>query len=143
MVSCRQRPKDKGTFYALHAPEMECISKGKARQPCEFGVKVSLAITETQGLIVGPGAFPGDPYNGHTLAEQTNILLQDVPQERKTALVDRRFRGVDAEVSSVHLIHRGNQFPDSLLLWRYPLLKSRASRNVNPDANTRNALTRL
>jgi IS5 family transposase len=95
----------------LHAPEVECISKGKARQPYEFGVKVSLAITETQGFIVGPRAFPGDPYHGHTLAEQpeqTNILLQDVPQERKTVLVDLGFRGVDTEVSSVHLIHRGN-----------------------------------
>jgi IS5 family transposase len=109
---CRQRPKDKNKLYALHAPEVECLSKGKARQPYEFGVKVSLAITEKQGLIVGARAFPGNPYDGHTLAEQleqTNILLQDVPQQPqpKTVLVDLGFRGVDAEVSSVHLIHRG------------------------------------
>ncbi|SOE74753.1 Transposase DDE domain-containing protein [Burkholderia sp. OK233] len=109
---CRQRPKDKNKLYALHAPEVECISKGKARQPYEFGVKVSLAITAKQGLIVGARAFPGNPYDGHTLAEQleqTIILLQDVPQQPqpKTVLVDLGFRGVDAEVSSVHLIHRG------------------------------------
>lgn len=109
---CRQRPKDKNKLYALHAPEVECISKGKARQPYEFGVKVSLAITEKHGLIVGARAFPGNPYDGHTLAdqlEQTNILLQDVPQQPqpKTVLVDLGFRGMDAEVSSVHLIHRG------------------------------------
>ncbi|CAH2902853.1 MAG: IS1478 transposase [uncultured Paraburkholderia sp.] len=69
---CRQRPKDKNKLYALHAPEVECIGKGKARQPYEFGVKVSLAITEKQGLIVGARAFPGNPYDGHTLAEQLN-----------------------------------------------------------------------
>ncbi|MFX6040228.1 IS5/IS1182 family transposase, partial [Acinetobacter baumannii] len=40
-----QRPKDKDKLYALHAPEAECIGKGKARQPFEFGVKVSLAVT--------------------------------------------------------------------------------------------------
>jgi hypothetical protein len=39
---CRQHPKDRNKLYALHAPEVECISKGKARQPDEFGVKVSL-----------------------------------------------------------------------------------------------------
>lgn len=32
-----QRPKDKNKLYALHAPEVECIGKGKARQPHEFG----------------------------------------------------------------------------------------------------------
>ena len=37
------RGKDK--LYALHAPEVECIGKGKARQPYEFGVKVGIAIT--------------------------------------------------------------------------------------------------
>jgi len=109
---CRQRPKDKKKMYALHAPEVECIGKGKARQPYEFGVKVSLAITEKQGLIVGARAFPGNPYDGHTLAEQleqSNILLQDLPgtPQPKTVLVDLGFRGVDAEVSSVQLIHRG------------------------------------
>ena len=40
-----QRPKDKGKLYALHAPEVECISKGKARRPYEFGVKVGIAVT--------------------------------------------------------------------------------------------------
>ncbi len=109
---CRQRPKDKNKLYALHAPEVECISKGKARQPYEFGVKVSLAITEKQGLIVGARSFAGNPYDGHTLAgqlEQTHILPQDLPgaPKPKTALADLGFRGVDADVAPVHLIHRG------------------------------------
>ncbi len=73
---------------------------------------MSLAITEKQGLIVGARAFPGNPYDGHTLAEQleqSSILLQDLPgtPQPKTILVDLGFRGVDVEVSSVHLIHRG------------------------------------
>jgi transposase, IS5 family len=29
--------------FSLHAPEVECIGKGKAHQPYEFGVKVSVA----------------------------------------------------------------------------------------------------
>lgn len=109
---CRQRSKDKNKLYALHAPEVECIGKGKARQPYEFGVKVSLAITHKQGLIVGARSFPGNPYDGHTLhaqLEQTAILLEALPgsPRPKTAVVDLGYRGVDAEVAPVELIHRG------------------------------------
>jgi transposase, IS5 family len=109
---CRQRPKDKNKLYALHAPEVQCIGKGKARQPYEFGAKVSLAITEKHGLIVGARAFAGNPYDGHTLAEQleqTSILLQDVQgaPRVKTVLADLGFRGVDADIAPVQLVHRG------------------------------------
>ena len=37
----RRGPK----VYSLHAPEIECIGKGKAHHPDEFGVKVSVATT--------------------------------------------------------------------------------------------------
>ena len=53
-----QRPKDKNKLYALHAPEVECISKGKARTPYEFGVKVSIATTLKEGLVVGMRCMP-------------------------------------------------------------------------------------
>ena len=33
--------------YSLHAPEVECIGKGKARAPYEFGCKVSVATPVT------------------------------------------------------------------------------------------------
>lgn len=106
----RQRPHDKNKLYALHAPEVECIGKGKARKPYEFGVKVSLAVTHKQGLMVGARTFPGNPYDGHTLAaqlEQTGILLQDIGVKPTTAVVDLGFRGVDDEVAPVQVIHRG------------------------------------
>jgi len=53
----RQRPKDKHKLYAMHAPEAECIGKGKARKPYEFGVKVGIAVTATKGLIVSARSF--------------------------------------------------------------------------------------
>jgi transposase, IS5 family len=62
-----QRPHDKNKLYALHAPEVECISKGKARVRYEFGVKVSIATTLKEGLVVGARSMPGNPYDGHTL----------------------------------------------------------------------------
>jgi IS5 family transposase len=76
-----QRTKDKNKLYALHAPEVECIGKGKARKPYEFGVKTGIAVTHRSGLMVGARTFPGNPYDGHILSaqlEQTNILLEGV-----------------------------------------------------------------
>ena len=105
-----QRPQDKNKLYALHAPEVECIGKGKARKPYEFGVKTSLAVTHRSGLMVGARSFPGNPYDGHTLAaqiEQTHALTQDLNVQVKTVVVDLGYRGVDAELPGIELLHRG------------------------------------
>jgi IS5 family transposase len=105
-----QQRHDKNKLYALHAPEVECIGKGKARKPYEFGVKVSLAITHRQGLMVGARSFPGNPFDGHTLCEQleqTTNLLQDIGRSPTQAIVDLGFRGVDADNPGVQIIHRG------------------------------------
>ena len=66
-----QVPKGGDNIYALHAPEVDCISKGKARVRYEFGCKVSIATTLDEGFIVGMRSFPGTPYDGHTLAPTT------------------------------------------------------------------------
>lgn len=94
-----QRPKDKNKLYALHAPEVECISKGKARTPYEFGVKVSIATTHKEGLVVGMRSMPGNPYDGHTLAETLEQvgILTGTDCKPKTAVVDRGYRGVQIE----------------------------------------------
>jgi IS5 family transposase len=63
-----QRTKDKNKLYALHAPEVECIVKGKAKTPYEFGVKVSVATTFKERLV-GMRSMPGNPYDSHTLGE--------------------------------------------------------------------------
>ncbi|HRL53281.1 MAG TPA: IS5 family transposase [Acidovorax temperans] len=105
-----QRPKDKNKLYALHAPEVECIGKGKARKPYEFGVKVSVAVTHKQGLMVGVRSFTGNPYDGHTLneqLEQVKILTEDAGAKPKQVVVDLGFRGVDAANPGVQIIHRG------------------------------------
>ena len=65
-----QQRNSKNKLYALRAPEVECISKGKARNPYEFGVRVSLVVTHKQGLMVGARSLPGNPYDGHVLSAQ-------------------------------------------------------------------------
>lgn len=88
-----QQPKGSDKIYALHEPEVDCISKGKARVRYEFGCKVSVATTLDEGFVVGMRSFPGNPYDGHTLApalEQVEILTDQRPG---LAVVDRGYRG--------------------------------------------------
>ena len=97
-------------LYSLHAPEVDCISKGKAKHPYEFGVKVGIASTHKGNLIVGARAFHGNPYDGHTLneqLEQATILMQDSGVKPVTAFVDLGYRGVDADNPDVNIVHRG------------------------------------
>src|SRR5262249_11692114 len=57
--------------YALHAAEVECIGKGKARAPYEFGCKVSVATPATKPkggqFVLHATALHGNPFDGHTL----------------------------------------------------------------------------
>lgn len=58
-------------LYALHAPEVESIGKGKTRAPYEFGYKVSVAtpVTRPRGgqFVLHAKALHGNPFDGHTL----------------------------------------------------------------------------
>lgn len=58
-------------LYSFHAPEVECIGKGKARAPYEFGVKISIVTTNASApggqFVLHTAALPGNPYDGHTL----------------------------------------------------------------------------
>ena len=88
-----QEPKGSDKIYALHEPEVDCISKGKARARHECGCKVSVATTLDEGFVVGTRSFAGNPYDGHTLSralEQVEILTDQRPD---LAVVDRGYRG--------------------------------------------------
>lgn len=67
-----QQQRQRGwKLYSFHAPEVECIGKGKARAPYEFGVKVSIVTTNVRApggqFVLHAKALPGNPYDGHTL----------------------------------------------------------------------------
>jgi transposase, IS5 family len=90
-----QKPKDKDKLYALHAPEVVCIAKGKARTPYEFGAKIGIAVTNREGLVLAAKAFTGNPYDGHTLAATLDqaTSVSGVAPER--IYVDKGYRGHD------------------------------------------------
>ena len=96
-----QRQHQRGKkVYSLHAPEVECIGKGKAHRPYEFGVKVSLATTlhRSKGgqFIAHAKALPGNPYDGHTLATVIPEIETQIGMNLARIVADRGYRGHNA-----------------------------------------------
>ncbi len=96
--------KEPDKVYSWHAPEVECIAKGKAHKKYEFGCKTSFASTNNGNFIVGAMAHHGRPYDGHTLGtvlEQIERLTGVKPNE---ACLDLAYRGHGLEDDDTEII---------------------------------------
>ena len=93
----RQRRHDKGKLYSVHAPEVECISKGKAHKRYEFGCKVALAVTSKGGWVLAARSLEGNPYDGHTLRGTMDRIVATSGTEPEHAYCDMNYRGHDYE----------------------------------------------
>jgi IS5 family transposase len=84
-------------IYALHAPEVECIGKGKARVPYEFGCKVSIVTPATKPrggqFVLHAKALHGNPFDGHTLGPVVTELESLTGVETRCIHVDKGYRG--------------------------------------------------
>jgi IS5 family transposase len=102
-----QKPGDKRKIYALHAPEVECIAKGKARTRYEFGVKTSIAVTNARSgggqFVVGIRAVAGLPYDGHTLKDQIAQVERLTGTLVKRVYVDKGYRGHGLASPDIHV----------------------------------------
>jgi len=85
--------------YSLHAPEVECIGKGKAHKPYEFGCKVSVATTNARApggqFVTHMKAFHGNPYDGHTLKEVIAEMEDWTGIEVERIYLDKGYQGHD------------------------------------------------
>ena len=119
-----QQRTDKNKTYSVHAPEVECISKGKAHKRYEFGCKVSVAATSRGGWFVGAQAVHGNPYDGHTLSDALS-QVERMGIRPEQVFVDMGYRGHNyAGPVEVHVDkrHRGRTAKS---LWRW--MKRRAA----------------
>jgi IS5 family transposase len=84
----------------LYAPEVECIGKGKACSPYEFGVKASIVATNRCApagqFVLHAMAPPGNPYDGHTLRDAIDGAQRLTGCQIERVYVDKGFRGHDA-----------------------------------------------
>jgi transposase, IS5 family len=96
-----QKKTDKDQLLVWHAPEVECIAKGKARSPYEFGCKVSLAINVNPGkaghFILSSRVLHGKPYDGHTLNSTIKNVEEITGATISKAYVDEGYKGHDYE----------------------------------------------
>lgn len=96
---CKQRCKDRDYIYSWHAPEVECIGKGKARRPWEFGNKVSIATNlRTSGkkgkhFVVHVEGLHGKPYDGHTLKRAVDHIQKIVGKIPERLVADKGYKG--------------------------------------------------
>jgi IS5 family transposase len=99
-VRTQERGQRGPKVYSLHAPEVECIGKGKPHKPYEFGVKVSVAtpLKHSKGgqFVVHAQALPGSPYDGHTLATVIPAIEQLVGNTIERLHADAGYRGHNA-----------------------------------------------
>jgi len=99
-----QKRRQRGAkIYSLHAPEVECIGKGKAHRPYEFGVKVSVAtpLKRSKGgqFVSHVKALPGNPYDGHTLETVIPEIERLTGNTLARILADAGYRGHNAPAS--------------------------------------------
>jgi transposase, IS5 family len=107
-----QQQRQRGwKLYSFHAPEVECIGKGKASAPYEFGVKTSIVTTNARApggqFVLHTKTLPGNPYDGHTL----KAVIEDTEKLTGCAIarafVDKGYRGHD--VANPHRIFISDQ----------------------------------
>ena len=126
LLSLARRVREQGRgqrgpkVYSLHAPEVECIGKGKPHKPYEFGVKVSVATTlrHSKGgqFVAHAQALPGNPYDGHTLAGVIPAIEQLVGHTIERLHADAGYRGHNAP-------------PD----YKFRIYTSKQKRRVTPE----------
>jgi IS5 family transposase len=138
-LALTQEKKTKGKVYSMHAPEVECIAKGKAHKPYDhpteaermedrtesakpiaarrvrtggpnqIGVKTSLATTAWGGFAVGAMALPGNPFDGHTLEEQLVQVERLTGMMPKRCHVDRGYKGHGVDSEICRVIIAGSK----------------------------------
>lgn len=107
-----QKRDDRGKLYSLHAPEVECIAKGKVRVKYEFGCKVSFVTSSRGNFFLGAQALHGNPYDGHTLngaLAQVDRLIPKGAPKADEAFVDLGYRGHGVAGKTVHVVGRNQK----------------------------------
>ncbi|HEY5259305.1 MAG TPA: IS5 family transposase [Rhabdochlamydiaceae bacterium] len=112
-------PQAPEKIYSWHAPEVECVAKGKSHKKYEFGCKASLASTNKGNFIVGAMAHHGRPYDGTTLS----VVLQQI----------EKLTGVQPKEGHVDLGYRGHGIKEE----DTEIILSRQKRGITPAKRMR------
>jgi len=134
-----QQRHDKNKVYSVHESETQCIAKGKAGKPYEFGNKVSVAVTSRGGWLIGAKSFTANPYDGHTLAAQLEQVKNLIGERVSEVHVDMGYRGHDYEGAVTVRVDKRQRGKTPRAVWRW--MKRRAA--VEPSIGHLKAEHRL
>lgn len=112
-----QKQDDKNKLYSIHAPEVECISKGKANKRYEFGVKVALVMPAKKCFVLCSEALHGNPYDGHTLKGSLDEAIALTGIKPKAAFVDEGYKGHGIEDIAVFTSRQKRGVTPSIKRW--------------------------
>ena len=109
----KQKREDKNKIYSLHAPEVECIAKGKVHKKYEFGCKVSFVTSSKGNFFLGAQALHVNPFDGHTLKAALEDAQKHIPQKENKpeikitdAFVDQGYKAHGVTEQNVTIVGR-------------------------------------
>ena len=108
-----QKTKSKNKIYSIHAPEVVCMAKGKARVKYEFGSKVSVATAVKGSWVVGVNSFPSAPFDGHTIPDVLLQIKSVIGAYPKAAYCDRGYQGSAGHIFSTQVYVQGKSSKDA------------------------------
>ncbi len=117
-----QTKTSKNKLYSLHAPETECIAKGKINKHYEFGVKVSVVATQKNNFIVGTQVLGGNPYDGHTLEGALNEVEKINKIRPHHVFADNVYKSHSETQSEVHIARKKSTYQTR---WLKKLMRGR------------------
>jgi IS5 family transposase len=120
----RQEKDTPKKLYSLHAPEVECIAKGKAHKKYEFGCKVSVVTTCEEPWVLSVIAHHDNPYDGATLKECIHKAQENAQTKIECAFADKSYRGEEYHPADVKVFISGRK---NLPLRFKKLLKGRTA----------------
>jgi hypothetical protein len=123
----RQERHDRNKTYSVHAPEVECIAKGKAHKKYEFGCKTSFVSTSRGNWIVGALAIHGNPYDGHTLEAAVTQTVGLTGRTPSDIYCDRGYRGAKIETDGDCRVHLAGKKSKGLTRAEKKWLKRRSA----------------
>jgi len=100
-----QTRNDTHKVYSIHAPEVECIAKGKAHKKYEFGCKAAMVTSSIKNWVLAIDALHGNPFDGHTLKKSLEQVKRITGWQPLHAYCDRGYKGAgkDMTETAVHL----------------------------------------
>ena len=96
----KQQRSDSNKIYSIHEPNVKCYSKGKEHKKFEFGSKVSIAIEQQTGIIVGAINFTQTLHDSKTIPDVLEQVERLTGKQANEVFVDRGYRGINVYKNS-------------------------------------------